>query len=125
MTENWENFRGAVRVLVGPGAVKQRLASAYLDHLRGIDGDDLPGDVQVTFLELQSALACVRPAGGMHAAEAAIRKMSEQEAGAHAERVLAMLLAIVSDGDVAAQAAASPRLRVVGDDDLPAFLSRA
>lgn len=65
--------------------------------------------------------------GGLSAAEVAVRKMSEQEAGRHAVEVLEMLVAM-SGGESRDAAAAQRQLRVVGgedDDDLPAFLNRA
>jgi hypothetical protein len=126
MSGNLQSFQRAVRVLVGPGAVKQRLIVAYLEHLQGVQAEDLPDEVCVEFAALQSAFCCVKPAGGLCAAEVAVRKMSEQEATAHAERILSMstMLSRVIHG--APEAVTPPRLRVVGDDDeLPAFLSRA
>jgi hypothetical protein len=52
--------------------------------------------------------------------------MSDQEAAAHAERILAMYLVLSGATAGLPDVAAPPRLRVVGDDDdLPAFLSRA
>jgi hypothetical protein len=126
MSGTHEHFRGAVRVLIGPGAVKQRLITAYLEHLRGVGGDELPPEVCLDFAELQSALECAKPAGGLTAAEVAVRKMSDQDAAAHAERILAMYLILAGVPQGQPDAATPPRLRVVGDDDdLPAFLSRA
>lgn len=126
MMDNWEHFHRAVRVLIGPGAVKQRLTGAYLDHLRGVDSESLPDAICVEFAALQSALSCVKPVGGLCAAEAAIRKMSDHEAATHAERILAMCLALSGASGEIPEVASAPRLRVVGDDDeLPAFLSRA
>jgi hypothetical protein len=126
MSGNWEHIRRAVLVLVGPGAVKQRLITAYLDHLRGVDEHALPDAVCLEYAVLRSAFSCVKPAGGLCAAEVAVRKMSDQDAAAHAERIVALFVAL-SGGEIGwAEAAAPPRLRVVGDEDeLPAFLSRA
>jgi hypothetical protein len=126
MSGNWEHIRRAVLVLVGPGAVKQRLITAYLDHLRTIDEDALPDAARIEFSLLSSAFCCVKPAGGLCAAEVAVRKMSEQDAAAHAERIVALFQTLSGAGREAGDALASPRLRVVGDEDsLPAFLSRA
>ena len=126
MSGNWENFHLAVRVLVGPGVVKQRLIVAYLEHLRRVESEVLPDEVCVEFAALQSALSCVKPAGGLCAAEVAVRKMSDQEATAHAERILSMFLALSGASSESPEVSVPPRLRVVGDDDdLPAFLSRA
>jgi hypothetical protein len=127
MSGNSEHLRRAVLVLVGPGAVKQRLITAYLEHLRVVDEDALPDAAGIEFSTLQSAFNCVRPAGGLCAAEVAVRKMSEQDAAAHAERIVALFQALSgARHETMTEAAAPPRLRVVGDEeDLPAFLSRA
>jgi hypothetical protein len=126
MSGNWEHIRRAVLVLVGPGAVKQRLITAYLEHLRAVDEGALPDAACIEFSALQSAFTCVKPAGGLCAAEVAVRKMSEQDAAAHAERIVALFLAVAGSEHETADVATPPRLRVVGDEeDLPAFLSRA
>src|SRR5512141_1598757 len=128
MSGNWDHIRSAVLVLVGPGAVKQRLITAYLEHLRVVDESALPDEVCVEFAALQSAFNCTKPAGGLSAAEAAVRKMSEQDAALHAGRIVAMFAALAASERAASEISALPRLRVVGDDDdddLPTFLSRA
>lgn len=126
MSGNWEHIRRAVLVLVGPGAVKQRLITAYLAHLRAMDEDALPDAARAEFSLLSSAFSCVKPAGGLCAAEVAVRKMSEQEAAAHAERIVALFQTLSGAAHEASEASGPPRLRVVGDEeDLPAFLSRA
>jgi len=125
MPTNWEHFRRAASVLVGPGAVKQRLSEAYLGHLRSVDARSLPSAIQPDFLALGAALSTMKPTGGMNAVEVSVRKMSEQEAGRHAASVLEMLIAL--EGGARDSSAASPQLRVVDDedDDIPAFLNRA
>lgn len=126
MSGNWDHIRGAVLVLVGPGAVKQRLITAYLEHLRAIDANALPHEVRDEFAALQSAFNGVKPAGGLSAAEVAVRKMSELDAALHAGRIVAMFVAMADGGLAASEISAPPRLRVVGDEeDLPTFLSRA
>lgn len=127
MPSNWEHFRQAAAILVGPGPVKQRLADAYRAHLREIDVRALPADVLPRFEEFSAALHVAQATGGLSAAEVAVRKMSEQEAGRHAVAVLEMLVAM-SGGEGRDAAAAQRQLRLVGgddDDDLPAFLNRA
>jgi hypothetical protein len=126
MSGNWDYFRSAVLVLVGPGAVKQRLLVACQDHLRAVDGGDLPESVSVDFAALMAALSCVKPVGGLCAAEVAVRKMSEQDAASHAASIAAMFIALSRTHAGESELPAQPHLRVVGDDDeLPAFLSRA
>jgi hypothetical protein len=126
MTQNWDYFHRATRVLVGPGPVKQRLCDAYLRHLREVDAEELPIEVQGDYTALAAALTTAQAAGGLGAIEASIRKMSEQDADRHAGAVLEIFVALsrTSDRDVAT--AAQRQLRLVGDDDpIPAFLNRA
>ncbi|MGB5103675.1 MAG: hypothetical protein WBO04_10220 [Steroidobacteraceae bacterium] len=128
MSSNWEHFLRAAAILVGPGPVKQRLADAYLRHLREIDARALPAEVLPCFEEFSAAMHSAQATGGLNAVEVAVRKMSEQEAGRHAAEVLEMLVAM-SGGESREAAAAQRQLRVVGsedgDEDLPAFLNRA
>jgi len=127
MPSNWEHFRQAVAILVGPGPVKQRLADAYRSHLREVDARALPAEVVPRFEKFSAAMHGARATGGLSAVEVAVRKMSELEAGRHAVEVLEMLVAM-SGGESRDAAAAQRQLRLVGgedDDDLPAFLNRA
>jgi hypothetical protein len=126
MTENWDHFRRAALVLVGPGPVKQRLCDAYLKHLREVAADELPVEVQPDYAELAEALSRGQAAGGLGAVEATVRKMSEQEAGRHAGCVLDMFIALSRNGGRDATVSSQRQLRVVGDEDeIPAFLNRA
>ena len=65
-------------------------------------------------------------AGGLGAVEATVRKMSEQDAGLLAARVLEMFV-VLSREDTREPAAQPPQrqFRLVGEDDIPAFLNRA
>lgn len=127
MPSNWEHFRHAVSVLVGSGPIKQRLTEAYLGHLRAVDVRSLPAGVATDFQALSAVLSSNKATGGMNAVEVSVRKMSEQEAGLHATRVLEMLIALEGSDAREPSAAAPPQLRVVGEDDdeIPAFLNRA
>jgi hypothetical protein len=126
MPSNWDHFRRAVSVLVGPGPIKQRLAEAYLGHLRSVDARALPSSVMPDFLALSDALSSTKATGGMNAVEVSVRKMSEQEAGRHATSVLEMFIALEGGEALEPSAAHARQLRVVGDDDeIPAFLNRA
>jgi hypothetical protein len=126
MTENWEHFRRAALVLVGPGPVKQRLCDAYLRHLSEVESSALPRDLQPGYEALTAAMQSARPTGGLGAVEVTVRKMSEQEAGDHAARVLEMLIAMSGADAIEPSAPPSRQLRLVADDDeIPAFLNRA
>lgn len=123
---NGEHFRRAALVLVGAGAIKQRLIDAYREHLLEIDAASLPESVAPDFAALMGAFQSASAAGGLGVAEVAVRKMSEQDAARHAQCVLEMSFATAEAESAFAEAVAPPRLRVVGDaEEIPAFLSRA
>jgi hypothetical protein len=130
MTAQSDEFHAALQVLVGAGAVKQRLVDAYRHHLASLREQDLPDAVRERFASLRTAMHEAAAAGGLSAPEASARKMSEKDAAAHAAAILEMfaVLSALNDSDSA------PRLRIVQNvddtltDDLfevPAFLSRA
>jgi len=126
MSENWEHLRRAALVLVGAGAMKQRLIEAYRCHLLAVHVDELPSPLEAEFAELIATFNCAQAAGGLAVAEVAVRKMSEQDAARHAQNIVGMLMRLPAPESALAEPAAPPRLRVVGDDDeVPAFLSRA
>ena len=131
MSETWEHFHAAARLLVGAGPVKQRLIDAYRQHLASLRDTDLPELVANDFAALTSALHCAQATGGLSAPEVAVRKMSEKDAADHAASIMDMFVTLTPDREPLQ----ARRLRVVGersyvasDDDedgVPAFLSRA
>jgi len=125
MTQDWERFRCATLTLVGPGPVKQRLCDAYMKHLRMVDAETLPRSIQPGFSELAQAMRSAQAAGGLGAVEATVRKMSEQDAGLFAARVLEMFVVLSREDSREPAAQPQRQFRLVGDDDIPAFLNRA
>jgi len=125
MTQDWERFRCATLTLVGPGPVKQRLCDAYIKHLRMVDAETLPRSIQPGFSELAQAMRSAQAAGGLGAVEATVRKMSEQDAGLFAARVLEMFVVLSREDSREPAAQPQRQFRLVGDDDIPAFLNRA
>jgi hypothetical protein len=130
MTAHSDEFHAALQVLVGTGAVKQRLVDAYRRHLASLREQDLPEAVRDRFITLRTAMHEAPAAGGMTAPEASARKMSEKDAAEHATAILEMftVLSALNDSESA------PRLRIVANIDdtltedlfeVPAFLSRA
>ena len=130
MTAHSDDFHAALQVLVGTGAVKQRLVDAYRRHLASLHEQDLPEAVRDRFIQLRKAMHEAAAAGGMTAPEASARKMSEKDAAEHATAILEMftVLSALNDSESA------PRLRIVANIDdtltedlfeVPAFLSRA
>jgi hypothetical protein len=124
MNDNWQLFKRAAEILVGPGAVKQRLCDAYLKSLQQVDPETLPRDLRAQFAAFAQALTCGSAMGRIGTVEVAVRKMAEPEAVGHATSVLAMFIALSGQDAREPPAPALRQLRVVGDD-IPAFLSRA
>jgi hypothetical protein len=131
MAVHWDEFHAAMQVLVGAGAVKQRLVDAYRRHLAPLRDQDLPDAIRDRFATLHTAMHEAPAAGGMTAPEASVRKMSEKDAAEHAAAILEMFTVLSALNEVES----APRLRIVasgGDDaltddlfEIPAFLSRA
>jgi hypothetical protein len=130
MTAHSDDFHAALQVLVGTGAVKQRLVDAYRRHLASLREQDLPEAIRDRFVTLRTSMHEAPAAGGMSAPEASARKMSEKDAAGHAAAILEMFMVLSALND----SESAPRLRIVGNDDdtatddlfeVPAFLSRA
>jgi hypothetical protein len=96
-----------------------------MKHLRMVDAESLPKSVQPGFGELAQAMRSAQAAGGLGAVEVTVRKMSEQDAGLLAARVLEMFLVLSRDDTREPAAQPQRQFRLVGDDDIPAFLNRA
>ena len=130
MADTWEQFHGAVRILVGQGSVKQRLIDAYRRHLASLHATDVPDSIVAEFAALHATLHNAHAAGGLSASEVAVRKMSDKDAADHAASILDMYASLSELRE--RERLQAPRLRVVGerladgdDDGAPAFLSRA
>ena len=81
----------ATRLLTTSDPIKQRLASAFSEHLENIDPADLPREVRAAFKDLVETLTSARPMKGETAVVATIRKMSNQEVEACAETIVRLL----------------------------------
>ena len=95
MSGNWENFLAAAQILAVSGPIKHRLVNAYAFHLAALKADELPREVRDDFIALGDSLSSVQPLRGETAIQASVRKMSDQEASSHAQRILALLGALV------------------------------
>jgi hypothetical protein len=91
---NLDRLRDAAKVLVGPGAVKQRLCEAFTRHVQGLDESQLPRPLVPELRAILDAHSTASAVGGLNAVEVTIRKMSEQDAGLNAERILDLYLAL-------------------------------
>lgn len=90
-----DRFFSAVRTLTGDGPVKQRLLSAYKEHLEDLHEDQVPDSIRQKFESLREALTAVGPANGESAVHASVRKMSSVDAQRYATSILLMLSELV------------------------------
>jgi hypothetical protein len=96
-----------------------------MKHLRMVDAETLPRSIQPGFSELAQAMRSAQAAGGLGAVEATVRKMSEQDAGLLAARVLEMFVVLSREDSREPAVQPQRQFRLVGEDDIPAFLNRA
>ena len=94
-----ERFESAVSTLVGEGSVKDRLVTAYTEHLDDLESGELPQDMRVSFEGLQTALHAVSPTGREPCVRATIRKMSTLQAGSHARTIVSLYAELVCHGE--------------------------
>jgi hypothetical protein len=73
-------LEAAVLVLVGHGALKDRLCAAYCDHLDEIREQDLPEEVQGEFAAMCRAMHGARALPGDSVVRASVRKFSNEQA---------------------------------------------
>lgn len=91
MNAAWESLHLASRELASYSHIKQRLIIAYSKHLEELDPRQLPKEVRAEFQSIRRQLTCVRPLRGETAVAATVRKMSVEEAGACAQKIVALL----------------------------------
>jgi hypothetical protein len=80
------------------GAIKDRLADAYAEHLIQIDSDELPEQLRGEFNALCSAMRRERPQPRESAIRASVRKMSNEEAARHAAAVVKIFAGVARSG---------------------------
>jgi hypothetical protein len=118
----WERFRDAAVLLAGAGPIKQRLLHTYQKCLADVTIDDLPRELRAPYLQLSAALHRVPRTGTCDTVSASVLKMSEEEAGRHAQEIV-RIFGGLSDSPVPVRQATI--LRAVSDEPVPALLSRA
>lgn len=91
MNNAWEALFAATLTLASSGPIKQRLATAYVEHLSRLERRDLPGELREDFEKLRTDMSAVSPMRGETAVQATVRKMSEVQAGEEAVRIVNML----------------------------------
>lgn len=97
MSTTWEQLEGAALSLARSGAIKDRLADAYRNHLAFVRAEDLPAVVREEFRLCRDALTRERPLRGEDAVRATVRKMSNSEADELACSVVRLFAAIVRE----------------------------
>ncbi len=114
-----ERFQAAVTVLVGDGAIKERLAAAYVENLDDLEDTEFPASLRQAFMDLELALHAEHPIGREPCVRATVRKMSNVEARTHASTIVMLYAELVRHGH-----RAEP-LRVVpsGQKKPPKYLS--
>lgn len=90
-----DRFFSAVRTLSGDGPIKQRLVSAYKEHLEDLREDQVPDSIRQKFESLRQAMTAVDPANGESAVHASVRKMSPVDAQRYTTSILLMLSELV------------------------------
>ena len=88
MSNHVDRFYAAVSVIVSHGNIKQRLVSAFEDHLAAIEDGQLPISIREKFAELRRLMTGVEPLNGEGHIRATVRKMSIKEADGCSRRML-------------------------------------
>jgi hypothetical protein len=83
-----DQLEAAVIALASHGALKDRLATAYSNHLGDIDVQELPLESQQDFTELSRAMHAARALPGDDVVRASVRKFSNEEAQRYAALVV-------------------------------------
>lgn len=100
MSNHVDRFYAAVTVIVSHGNIKQRLISAFEDHLSILEDEDLPVFIREKFAELKRMMTGVEPMNGEGHIRATVRKMSVPEADACAQKMLSIYTDLVNKTDV-------------------------
>ena len=83
-----DQLEAAVTALATHGALKDRLSTAYCNHLEDIDLQDLPLEAQQDFAELSKAMHAAHALPGDSIVRASVRKLSNEEAHRYATLIV-------------------------------------
>lgn len=117
----WEKFQLATVALARSGGIKERLESAYRNHLSGIREEDLPKDLRGDFREFCYAVTRECPLRGEDALRATVRKLSTVEAEAFAGTVVRLFSAMPRSNAALSRAKAPNKLAQV----VPLYIAEA
>jgi len=101
MSNHVKRFYAAVSVLAGHGNIKQRLISAFEDHLANIEDEEVPIPLKQGFTELRKTMSGVEPLNGEGHVRATVRKMSIPEADHCAKLMLDLYTDVLRYSDEA------------------------
>jgi hypothetical protein len=131
-----DRFFAAVRTLTSDDPVKQRLVTAYVEHLASVQGDELPEAIRPRFELLRQAMTSQPGSEKETAVQVSVRKMSQADAGRYVRSVLAMFAELVrvkatgerlATGEPGSKQPGTLRItprNLEPDVKLPAFLAR-
>lgn len=97
MSTAWEQLEGAALSLARSGAIKDRLAEAFRNHLALVNPEDLPAALRAAFRACHDLLTRERPLRGEDAVRATVRKMSNQDADEVACTVVRLFAAMARE----------------------------
>ena len=83
-----KQLEAAVLMLVGHGALKDRLCAAYGDHLDDLREHELPEEVRREFAGMSRAMHAARALPGDSVVRASVRKLSNEQAQAYAALIV-------------------------------------
>jgi hypothetical protein len=98
MSPAWQQLEAAALTLARSGAIKDRLAEAYRNHLSLVSADELPEVLRAEFRACHAALTREPPLRGEDAVRATVRKLSNHEADELACAVVRLFAAMVREG---------------------------
>jgi hypothetical protein len=98
MNTAWQQLEAAALTLARSGAIKDRLADAYRNHLSLVNAEELPEGLRAEFCACHAALTREAPLRGEDAVRATVRKLSSHEADELACTVVRLFAAMVREG---------------------------
>jgi len=122
MSNHVDRFYAAVTAVAGHGNIKQRLISAYEEHLAIIDDQELPLSVREDFAGLRCSMTGVEPLNGEGRIRATVRKMSVFEADACAHKMVDIYARLLRLGR---RAEADVPLNIGEPSAIPPFLVKS
>jgi hypothetical protein len=83
-----ERLEAAAFALAGQGAIKDRLADAYINHLADLEVRDFPRELRDEFAEFVEAMHRERALPGDSVIKASLRKLSNADASRYATLIV-------------------------------------